>query len=51
MYFVFRCERSFSTIAKKSGGGVLIAVKRIFDVSELSTKNQYLVEHDRVKIE
>jgi hypothetical protein len=28
----------------------LIAVKRIYDVSELSTKNQSLVEHECVKI-
>jgi Reverse transcriptase (RNA-dependent DNA polymerase)/Endonuclease-reverse transcriptase len=49
-YFVFRCDRSLSTSTKKSGGGVLIAVKRVFDVSELSTKNQSLVEHECVKI-
>jgi hypothetical protein len=36
-YFVFRC-------------GVLIVVQRTFDISELSTKNQSLVEHECVRI-
>jgi hypothetical protein len=27
-YFVFRCDRSVARCSKKSGGGVLIAVKR-----------------------
>jgi hypothetical protein len=44
-YFVFGCDRSFLT-----GGGVLIAVKRTFDVSEFSTKNQSLFEHECVRI-
>jgi hypothetical protein len=48
-YSVFRCDCSLSTSSKKSGGGVLIAVKRIFDISELSTKNLSLVEHECVK--
>jgi hypothetical protein len=43
------CTRSKSAIAptsnSKSGGCVLIAVKRIFDVSELSTTDLSLVEH------
>jgi hypothetical protein len=34
----------------QSGGGVLIAVKRTFDVGELSTKNQILIEHECVII-
>jgi hypothetical protein len=38
------------TSTKNSGGGVLIAVKQTFDVSELSTKNQSLVEHEFVRI-
>jgi hypothetical protein len=45
-----RYKRSFSTSAKKSGGGFLIAVKHIFNVSELSTKNQSLVENECVRI-
>jgi hypothetical protein len=50
MYSVLKCDRSLSTSSKKSGGSVLIGVKRIFDVSELSTKNISLVEHECVKI-
>jgi hypothetical protein len=50
-FSVFRCSRSLSLSNKKSGGGVLIAVNKIFDVSELSTKNVSLVEHECVKIE
>jgi hypothetical protein len=38
------------TNAKKSGGRVFIAVKRTFDVNELSTKHQSLVEHECVRI-
>jgi hypothetical protein len=49
-YSIFRCDRSLSTSNNKSGWGVLIAVKRIFDVSGLSTKNVSLVEHECVKI-
>jgi hypothetical protein len=50
-YSVFRYNRSLSLSNKKSGGGVLIAVNGIFDVSELSAKNVSLVEHECVKIE
>jgi hypothetical protein len=49
-FLVFKLDRSFLTSANKSGGGVLIAVKRTFDVSELSTKNQSLVEHECARI-
>jgi hypothetical protein len=31
-YFVFRRDRNYLSSLKKSGDGVLIAVKRIFDV-------------------
>jgi hypothetical protein len=34
----------------KSGGGFLIAEKRAFDVGELSTKNQSLIEHECVRM-
>jgi hypothetical protein len=47
---IFRCNRSLSTSSNKSSGGVLIAVKSIFDVNELSTKNLSLVEHECAKI-
>jgi hypothetical protein len=48
--FLGTCSYSLSTSSKKSGWGVLIAVKIIFDVSELSTKNLSLFEHECVKI-
>jgi hypothetical protein len=38
-YFVFRCDRSAASSSKKSGGGVLIAVKHDFDVDVISTKH------------
>jgi hypothetical protein len=37
MYFVFRRNRTKLRSCKKSGGGVLIAVKQILDVEELQT--------------
>jgi hypothetical protein len=49
-FLVFKCDRSFLTSANKPNGGVLIAVKRTFDVNELSTKNQSLVEHECARI-
>jgi hypothetical protein len=38
-YFVFRCDRSAASSSKKSGGGVLVAVKRDFDVDVVFTSH------------
>jgi hypothetical protein len=37
-YFVFRCDLNAASSTKKSGGGVLIAVKRDFDVDVITTR-------------
>jgi hypothetical protein len=49
-YFVFRCDRNPSSSHKQSGGGVLIAVKRIFDVEEIVTASGDSLEHVCVRL-
>jgi hypothetical protein len=45
--FVFRCDRSTASSSKKSGGSVLIAVKRdCFDVDVISTRHGLRIEHE-----
>jgi hypothetical protein len=44
-YSVFRRDRNHLSSHKKSGGGVLIVVKRIFDVKELETASGDRLEH------
>lgn len=50
-YFVFRRDRNLLSSHKKSGGGVLIAVKRIFDVEEIETASGDRLEHVCVKLQ
>jgi hypothetical protein len=50
-YFVFRQDRSCWSNSKESGGGVLIAVKRIFDVEEIETESGDSLEHLCVKLQ
>jgi Endonuclease-reverse transcriptase len=49
-YFVYRCDRNSENSLKKSGGGVLIAIKKIYDSVEVTTKNQKLIEHMCIKV-
>jgi hypothetical protein len=49
-YFIFRCDRSATSSSKKSGGGVLIAVKRDFDVDVISTRHGLRIEHECVRV-
>jgi len=44
-YVVFRGDRNERTSVKKEGGGVLIAVKRKFDVSEVDVFHKEFLEH------
>jgi hypothetical protein len=50
-YFVFKRGRNYLSSHKKTGGGVLIAVKRIFDVEELETASGDRLEHVCLKIQ
>jgi hypothetical protein len=43
-YFVFRCARSAASSSKKSSGGVLLAVKRHFDIDVISTRHGLRIE-------
>jgi hypothetical protein len=43
-HFVFRCDRSAGSSSKKSRG-VLIAVKRDFDIEVISTKHDLCIKH------
>jgi hypothetical protein len=49
-YFVFRCDRSAASSTKKSGRGVLIAVKRDFDVDVIFTGHSLRIEHECVRV-
>jgi hypothetical protein len=49
-YFIFRCDRSATSSSKKSGGGVLIAVKRDFDVDVISTMHGLRIAHECVGV-
>jgi hypothetical protein len=48
-YFVFRCDRSAASSSKKSGGGVLIAV-RDFYVDVISTRHGLRIEHEVMRV-
>jgi hypothetical protein len=50
-YCVFRRDRNVLSSHKKSGGGVLIAVRRIFDVEELETASGDRLEHVCVRLQ
>jgi hypothetical protein len=49
-YFIFRCDRSAASSSKKSGGSVLIAVKRDFDVDVISTRHGLRIAHECVRV-
>jgi hypothetical protein len=50
LYIVFRCDRSAASSSKKCEGGVLIAVKRDFDVDVFSTRYGLRIEHECVQV-
>jgi hypothetical protein len=50
-YFVFKRDRDHLNSHKKSDGGVLIAVERIFDVQKLDTASGDRLEHMCVKLQ